>query len=258
MAFHTTRQSPYHSQMRQSPPQVSPGVLLGVSLWRLLIVVFAWIGFGDAVRKSDGLADALQALSQQASLVAGLVYLGLLVYPVFRAGRLHEPWSPWLRGAMALVLLLVAVTYNTMLEGDLSTTSSLFEHLLTPLVVLIDWVFVGRNQGGARWWYPLSWLGLPLAYLIYFYVARPDLYGSILDPDDSGFFLTVLEFLVALVVAGYLLYGVGKVKALAGGRTTGSGGDRQPDLPTSLPGTSEGVSHARTTDEQGSDNTGSL
>jgi hypothetical protein len=146
-------------------------------------------------------------LSQQASLLAGLVYLVLAV----TAGR-AERLATWLRGAMAVLLMLVCVTYLTLLGGDLDTAASLFEHLVTPVLVLADGVVAGRTRG-VRWWYPLSWVVFPLAYLAYFLLADVQLYRGILDPTAGGDFTrTVGEFLVAVVVAGYLLYGIAKVR----------------------------------------------
>ena len=176
---------------------------LGLTAWRLLVAASAFVGFGYAVTT---FVEPWHALSQQASLLTGAVYLGLAVL----AGR-AEVLATWLRGGMAVLLTLVCVTYLTLISDDLSTTASLFEHLITPVVVLADWVIFGRTAG-VRWWYPFSWLVFPLAYLIYFVLADVQLYRSFLDPTSAGFGLTVAEFLVALLVAGFVLYGVAKVR----------------------------------------------
>jgi hypothetical protein len=187
------------------------GVLAGVVTWRLAVAACAFTGFGAAVAV---MTDPWPALSQQANLFAGLVYLGLAAYPLFTGGRAHEPASPWLRGAVCLLLLLVAGTYQLLMSGDVDTTHSLFEHVITPLAVLADWVLVGRSQARVRWWHPLSWLVFPVAYLGYFVVARPPLYGGFLDPDSSLFAGTLMFFLLALLAAGYVLYGIARVKAM--------------------------------------------
>lgn len=202
---------------------MSSGVLFGVSLWRLVIVACSFIGFGSAVAQFN---DPWQGLSQQASLLNGVIYLGLLVYPLFgyRQGR-HEPRSPWLRGAMTVLLMLVSITFLTIMEGDLDETWSLFEHLITPLVVFVDWVAVGRNQANVKWWHPLTWTAFPLAYLIYFVAADVQLYGGFLDPDDSSFTGTVLGFVAGVVATGYLLFGIAKLK------TSIAAGTRPPTPP---------------------------
>jgi hypothetical protein len=128
--------------------------------------------------------------------------------------RAHEPASPWLRGAVCVLLLLVAITYQALLSGEVDDTYSLFEHVITPLVVLADWVLVGRSQANVRWWHPWSWLLLPLVYLGYFVVARPPLYGGFLEPGSDTFAGTVVAFTLAVLLAGYVLYGIAKVKAL--------------------------------------------
>lgn len=176
---------------------------LGVGAWRLLIATCAFVGFGFAVATSY---DPWPALSQQASLLAGVGYLVVAVL-----GRRAERVVTWLRGAMTVLLLLVCVTYLTVIAGDLDTTASLFEHLLTPLLALVDWVVAGRT-GTVRWWDPVSWVVFPLAYLIYFVLADVRLYHSFLDPSSTDFGFTVGAFLLALVAGGYLLYGIAKAR----------------------------------------------
>jgi hypothetical protein len=189
--------------------RVNGGVLAGVTLWRLGVAACGFVGFGAAAAVMD---DPWPGLSQQASLLTGIVYLGLAAFPLFVGGRAHEPRTPWLRGAMTVLLLLVGVTFLAIMEGDLDETWSLFEHLITPLVVLADWIVVGRNQTAVRWWHPLTWIVFPVAYLGYFIAADPGLYGSFLDPDDSSFAGTVAGFLAAVIATGYLLYGIGKLR----------------------------------------------
>lgn len=174
-----------------------------LSAWRLLVATCGFVGFGFAVATFH---DPWPALSQQASLLAGVVYLGLAI-----AGRRAERVGTWLRGATTVLLLLVCVTYLTVLEGDLDTTGSLFEHLITPTLVLADWVVAGRTRA-VRWWYPISWVVFPVAYLVYFLVADVRLYRTFLDPTAADFGLTVGEFLLALVAVGYLLYGIAKLR----------------------------------------------
>src|ERR1051326_1580157 len=84
-----------------TPAKVPGAVLFGVTVWRLVIVIFAITGFGMAI--ADGGAWVrLAALSQQASLVTAICYVLLLLYPAFTGGRRHEPNSPWLRGQLTV------------------------------------------------------------------------------------------------------------------------------------------------------------
>ena len=194
------------------PARITPNVLVGVSLWRLLIIVFALVGFCSAVNQSG--TGALPALSQQANVFTAAVYLFLLLFPLFTGGVRHEPDTPWLRGTTTVLLGLVSVTFLTLIGGSLASPWSLFEHLLTPLVVLIDWVVVGKAQRNVRWWFPISWVILPLAYLVFyiFYVRNHELIYDFLDPSRPNFPMVVFEFLCGVLVFGYLVYGIGKLK----------------------------------------------
>jgi hypothetical protein len=182
-------------------PRVRPGVLV----WWLLIAASGLLGFGLAVAR---LNNPLTALSQQASLLTGIVYLGLVVYTL-ATGR--EPRSPWWRGAMAILLVLVCVTFITILNGNLTRAHSLLEHLITPLLVVADFLVVGRDRRTTKWWYPITWLGFPLVYLIYYVAAELTLYGKFLNPGRSSFPFVITGFIVALLALGFLLHGYGKL-----------------------------------------------
>jgi hypothetical protein len=133
---------------------------------------------------------------------------------VFTGGRRHEPVTPWLRGALVVLLGLVSVTYLTMLGGDLGQGYSLFEHLLTPLIVLADWLFVGRDQANARWWYPFTWLAFPLAYLLFYiaYVGGGEPLYEFLNPSAGDFVGVVFGFLAAVLAFGFVVFGLGRLK----------------------------------------------
>lgn len=210
---------PYYPHQRQPVTRVNPAVLVGVSLWRLAIIGCALYGFSDAT----GWSQNFEGLSQQASLATAIVYTGLLLYPAFTGGTRHEPKSSWLRGATTVLLLLVAGTYFGIMGGDFDYLP--FEHIYTPLIVLVDWLFVGRNQASAKWWYPLTWTAFPLAYLVYFLAGEIYQYlYPFLDPDGDEFPAMIGGLLAGVIVTGYLLYGLGKLKGAVGG-------PRQPPQP---------------------------
>lgn len=222
--------APYYPYPPPRPPEppVNPAVLIGVSLWRLAIVACALYGFSDAT----GWSENFEGLSQQASLATGIIYTGLLLYPVFTGGRRHEPKSPWLRGATTVLLLLVAGTFFGIMGGDADYLP--FEHIYTPLIVLVDWLFVGRNQDNSKWWHPLTWIAFPLAYLVYFLAGGiyESLY-SFLDPEGDEFAGMIGGLLAGVIAVGYLLYGAGKLKGtLRGGNQPAYAGHPQHGYPT--------------------------
>lgn len=186
------------------------GGLIAVTVWRLLVAGCAFFGFAAA---ADVMIDPWPALSQQASLFTGLVFLGFAAYPLFTAGRRHEPRSPWVRGATTVLMVLVAVTYFSVMDGRIDQTWSLFEHLVTPLLVVIDWLIVGRNQTAVRWWHPISWIALPLAYTVYVNVADVRVYQGMLDIGDPDFAWVAPAFIAAILAIGYLLYVTGRIRS---------------------------------------------
>jgi hypothetical protein len=216
---------PINPTIGSAPVPVSTGrarrpvwVLVGVTLWRALIVTFALIGF-TSVPNGGGFGGTAQInniayLTQQGSFLTALIYFGLVSYPIFTGGRRHEPNAPWLRGALAVVMTLICITYMTMLGGSLSDTADQFEHLLTPIVVIVDWLLVGRASANARWWFPLTWLAFPVAYLIFYIVYvgdGPPLY-PFLRPGSERFLVVVLGFLLGVLGIGYLMYGIAKLR----------------------------------------------
>src|SRR5882724_9176106 len=113
---------PYQQWPDRARRRVAPGVLFGVTVWRLVIVVFAIVGFSLAMQDASG-SDALAALSQQASLLTAICYGFLLLFPMFTGGqRATQP-----RRVRLVLLSLVSLTFLTMLGGDFSQTWSLFE-----------------------------------------------------------------------------------------------------------------------------------
>lgn len=216
---------PFSPQPAPPVTRIRPGVLLGVTLWRLLIVAFALIGVIAAVQQ-DG--NPWPGLSLQASLFTAIVYGVLMLWPLFTLGRSHEPPSAWIRGGTAVLLLLVMSVYMTLLDGDLSETWSLFEHLLTPLVVFADACFVGASAARMKWWFPFTWVSLPLAYLIYYIADDLKMYGGMLRPDSDKFFVYVPVLLVVTIALGFVVFGLGKLRGLVATSAVTPGGGQAP------------------------------
>jgi hypothetical protein len=179
---------------------------LGVLLWRLVVATSAATGVWLASVEYD---VWWTALSQLANLAVAASYVVLAV---------REPRSPWLRGGLTSLMLLVAMAYLPMANGNLLQGWSLLEHVVTPSLVLADFLLVGANQAGVRWWHPLSWLVPPAAYLAWYVGADLAVYDA-LDPSVPGLFLWRLGILLALVLgAGFVLLGEGARRGRAQGR----------------------------------------
>jgi hypothetical protein len=175
--------------------------LLPLASWRLFVASCATLGVGYAAAALDLWWEGLGVLVSLAVMAVyfTLAWVGLL--------RPATSW-PWLRGGLATTLLLA--TAAQVFEGaSLTSTWSLLVHVVVPALVGADYLLVGRTVG--RWWWPLTWALLPLAYLVY-YAGAGLLTYDFLDPFGSYYQLAVLGFLGAAVAIGFVLFG------LAGGR----------------------------------------
>jgi hypothetical protein len=208
-----------HSASRQT---------LASTAWRLSIATSGAVGVVLAAIQYDVWWTALSQLANLA-VVAG--YLWLAAYPFLR-GRRPEPPSPWLRGCLATQMLLVSLAYLAMPNGNLTDPYSVFEHVLTPTLVVVDFLLVGANQAGVRWWHPFSWLVPPSAYLAYYIGGDLRVYAA-LDVADGAVFVSRLAVLAALVLcAGFCLYAVGRrARTMAMTGVAGWGGERPAPAP---------------------------
>lgn len=175
--------------------------LLPLASWRLFVASCATLGVGYAAAALDLWWEGLGVLASLAVMATyfTLAWVGLL--------RPVTSW-PWLRGGLATTLLL-ATAAQVFEGGSLTSTWSLLVHVVVPVLVGADYLLVGRTVG--RWWWPLTWALLPLAYLVY-YAGAGLLTYDFLDPFGSYYQLAVLGFLGAAVAIGFVLFG------LAGGR----------------------------------------
>lgn len=187
----------------------------GLVAWRLAIATSALLGVWLAARQYD---VWWTALSQLASLVAGVGYLALaLGGATGRTGPRRALASAWFRGATASTMALVAVAFMAMQHGNLLDAYSIFEHMLTPAAVIADRLLVGSDRSATRWWHPWSWLVPPAAYLIAYVALDLQVYAD-LDPSSPLVFTTNATVLLGvLLVAAYTLHLVARVRPVADG-----------------------------------------
>lgn len=174
---------------------------LPLASWRLFVASCAIFGVGLVAASLD---LWWEGLGQQAVGLVAVVYFALAWVGLARPAT---TW-PWLRGALATVLVLGLVAH--LIDGGAVTSPwALLLHAVVPTLVVVDYLAVGRTNG--RWWWPLTWALLPLAYLVY-YAGTGLLFYDFLDPFGRYYQLAVLGLLLAAVAIGFVLFG------LAGGR----------------------------------------
>jgi len=189
--------------------QIASTGLARLTLWRLVVAGFALLGVWLAALRYD---VWWTALSQLSCLAVGVSYVGLAAYPFLVRGRRHEPTSPWLRGALATLMLLVSSAYLAMPAVDLTDSFSIVEHLVTPALVVADFVLVGNNQSAVRWWYPATWLLPPIAYVCYYVLGDLRVYVALDASQPGPFALRLLMLLGLLLCLSLLLYAVGRTR----------------------------------------------
>ena len=100
------------------------------------------------------------------------------------------------------------------------TPANILLHIVVPVLVIVDWLVVGRSRRHVRWWQPLVWLIYPAAYVVVALLVlnragrRAPYY--FLDPESVGMLVVVVNIglLAAFVLAlGYGLSAVGRPDA---------------------------------------------
>ena len=109
----------------------------------------------------SGVAWRLTTFTYQAGVAAAAFHAWALVSRT-AAGR------PGLRGAVTLYVLVAGLVWNVFLvEVSMGyTPANMLLHIVLPVLVLVEWMVVGREQSAVRRWHPLAWLLYPLAYLV--------------------------------------------------------------------------------------------
>lgn len=185
---------------------------LPLASWRLLVASAALLGVGYAAAGdlwTEGLAE-------QAGLATTGSYFLLTGVGLARP---RTSWS-WWRGGLATVLVLVALTTWLVFDAGTGSRSAVLLAVVVPLLVVVDYLAVGRDPGH-RWW-PLSWVALPVAYLVYAVSADVTRYDALnpAAPDR----LVLLGFLGVALVIGLLLRTLVVVRLSAYARDISSSG----------------------------------
>ncbi len=194
-----------------------------VTAWRLIFAGVAWWAWiwGMSRNATEWVWTGMYYFSQFSTLLVALTATGSLLVPLWSGGRL-ERGRGVLRGATTTYATITLVVFATLLHGSYRNLDSQLLHIAVPVLALVDWIFVGRNQERIRWYVPLLWLAVPLLYLP-FYVHRSNetrpLYGF-LDPQRDDFSTWVVVLLAAFLLTGWALLVVGQVPAIIRERST--------------------------------------
>ena len=193
----------------------------GIVAWRLLLTVLAAIP----------LFSLLEAASRPWELLNQLLYFTLLTdivillvngYGLFRPLLLFwaaphlrtEGRTAWARGLATTMGVFTAVIYATMLGGDYSGVS-VIPHLILPVAMVIDWLFIGRAQGNNGPSAPITWVLLLAPYVgIYYWDATVDrpMY-PFLNPGKDDFWPLMGAMVGAYAVLAVVVWLLGRLSS---------------------------------------------
>jgi hypothetical protein len=185
----------------------------GLAVWRLTIAAVALVGFCLAMlngtRRWHWLG--LYEWGQLTTLLACLVALAGVAAPALRPG---EATMGIIRGASCAYVMVTMIGYRFLIGGDYSKPASLLEHLVVPLLVLIDWLFIGRSLTRMRWYWPLVWIAGPAAYVA-LYIHGAGRYGispyPILTVGRADFWPAAVALISSFVPLFFLVWGAPRI-----------------------------------------------
>lgn len=214
--------SPIPPPPTPSPPVPAPGIpaRIGTAIWRLAVAGCAFFGVYEIAYDPVRGWDKLHFLSQSGSLIAAICFAVIAVTILIPGGERLETAVTYLRGSLTSTMLLICIVSIFILDGGaLDQTGFLFEHLITPLIITADFIFVGRAQLRAKAWQPLTWIAIPLGYLIYVNMIGKagSIYGGMLSAEKPTFLPNIAGFLAGAIVLNYLVFGLTKLRGTIAG-----------------------------------------
>jgi hypothetical protein len=198
-------------------------------VWRLAIVISGSYALVRAYHPFSsnpniGMFRYFTNLSNAVAILCFVCALLAMVAPAYRPGRkiLWRPLKNMLMMGLLVTMLIAQMLLNGIWTDGKINPSLLFLHLITPLMMLLDWLFFDA-KGAMRSWEPVVWLLWPFAYLVVtlilapispireengHYVKYP--YGFI-DVDTLGagrVVIYVVVLLILFVILGYIIFGL--------------------------------------------------
>ena len=213
-----------------APPDAAAGLLPPAStteltltlIWRLILTLVSSAGLILMFAPLRTLPQILNQVLYFTTISTILVFLvalfGLLrplFFLTFPARQKLEGNLGWLRGFSTCASLLTGLVFGFILSGNLSTPTSFIPHLALPVLSVIDWILVGRNQSLLPWWVPLTWTLSLVPYLfIYAWDALNDkpMY-AFLNPARPTWWPWVGILSTGFLLLAYALWGAGKLRA---------------------------------------------
>ncbi|MDO5092889.1 MAG: hypothetical protein Q4D79_05620 [Propionibacteriaceae bacterium] len=202
-------------------PKSGATAFWGIIAWRLVLAVLAAIPLFSLLEVASRPWELLNQLLYF-TLLTDIVILLVNGYGVIRPLLLFwaaphlrtEGRTAWARGLATTMGVFTAVIYATMLGGDYSGVS-VIPHLILPVAMVIDWLFIGRAQGNNGLSAPITWVLLLAPYVgIYYWDATVDrpMY-SFLNPSKDDFWPLMGAMVGSYAVLAVVVWLLGRLSS---------------------------------------------
>lgn len=147
-------------------------IIIALITWFAVILQFSIslpVYGHDGKSAFDGFITVLSYFTIQSNILVAICSTAVLLAPESKVGRFLGNIS--FQTAVALYILIVGLTYNTVLrsiwkpEGWFIVANELL-HVVVPVLFTAYWLFI-VPKGALRWSSMRSWLIYPLVYLVY-------------------------------------------------------------------------------------------
>lgn len=156
-----------------------------------------------------GVDNAFEAVNffSYFTILSNVVAAVLLWWETARPPESQSPTGAATRGAVTLYMTITLIVYWVLLTdphiGGAQPWVNLILHLFAPVAVILDWILRPPHNLPGRA-VVLAWLVWPLIFVTYSLIRGmlEDWYPyPFLDPDESGGYLGVAGYCVAILVA---------------------------------------------------------
>lgn len=153
-------------------------------------------------------------LSDIAALAFTMVSAVHTAVALIRQGnRQTADFLPWLKRALVLTISVTLLVYHFVLGPTMYRMNVNYEvygctdiliHYFTPIMFILDWILFDE-KGKTRWFDPLLWLLLPVAYLVFVLIR-----AEVAEPLNAAgarypYYFLDIDALGAKSVAGYVI-----------------------------------------------------
>ncbi len=164
-----------------------------------------------------GFVENISYFTQISTVAVFLVNLGSVIRPfVIRGSNRHrlEGARGWFRGGATSMTILTGIVFAVLLGAQYPDLSGKIAHIACPILMTLDWFFVGRNQARLHWFVPLTWLAILAPYIRLYawnarYFGRP-MY-DFLSPDAANWWTWVAIIVVAYLALCYVILFIARV-----------------------------------------------